>query len=127
MSSNVKFAAYYGKGGTPVQVTSHKPWGRSPTCSLMRGRKTILTSTDIRSLSSSTSLRAQGTSHEQNCSVNTWAMAEEVLFPILKIHQLFSGVIPPRCAFPKLGGLSYMKFTLLKCLVWGFLRHVLHD
>lgn len=115
MSSNVTFSAYYGKAGTPAQVTAHKRWG-SPTCSLMRGGKIIWTSPDTCSRSSSTPLRAQGTSR----SVDTWAMAEVVQFPILKIHWLSSGVIPLRCAFPKLVWLSYMKFTLLKCLVGDF-------
>lgn len=100
MSSNTKFSAYFGKVGIPVQVTHHKPWKRSAARGLMRSRKTILPSTGICSLPSSKTLKAQGTSQKQNCFDDTQVMAEEILFPVLKIHQLFSRVIPLRCAFP---------------------------
>lgn len=92
MSSSIKFSAYFGKGGIPVMVPLHKPWKRSAVW-WEAGKPYWHPQAP-----SSTTLKAQDTSQKQNCFVDD--VAEGILFPVLKIHQLFSGVIPPRCAFP---------------------------
>lgn len=94
MSLNIKFSSYFGKGGIPERILLTN-LGKEVQFDEKQENHIA-----IHSLSSST-LKAQGTSQKQNCFLDTQVMAEEILFPVLKIHQLFLGVIPLRCALSR--------------------------